>query len=54
MVVGNVGKVAVSEEAGPSQGFQSSRKSRENWTIYFKTAKIFSWGDHAVRGNIGE
>ena len=24
------------------------------WTIYFKTAKHFSWGDHAVLGNIGE
>ena len=24
------------------------------WTIYFKTAKDFSWGNHAVKGNIGE
>ena len=24
------------------------------WTIYFKTAEDFSWGKHAVKGNIGE
>ena len=24
------------------------------WTIYFKTARHFSWADHAVRGNLRE